>query len=121
MIGDTLLTDPDVSVEEYLKEMPGNQFTINLCIEQVAGSSTRVASALRQLMDGVPEISGHITLYIAEADLIAQIRDYITTHGEIFAEFDDMTAQALIGSVPFENGNFSLVELLLDQEQKKIL
>lgn len=109
MLGDTLLTDPMVTVEEYLKDGP-NKFTVYLCMNQEKASARNIAESTGKMMDGISEISGSVSFYLTDTEQMKSIQEYVTSHDDTYGDFDEMVAEAYIGSVKFENGNFYLSE-----------
>lgn len=115
MLGDSVLTDPEVTLEDYLADAPGNRFVVNLCIEPIEDSAKAIASELFHLLDGIQGINGSMKIYLTDVELMEKVQEYVKSHDNTYHDFDEMTQEALIGSVPFENGTFSLTEIRLKE------
>lgn len=107
---DTLLIDPLVSLEDYIKEMPENKYAIYLCIDRENLNSKNVVSSLIHMMDGISEMNGTLYIYLPDSSLMAQIQEYVRTNDDIYSDFDKMTKDAYIGFVDFQNGSLTLTE-----------
>lgn len=110
MFSDSLVTDPEISLEAYVQAEPANKFTIYLCLEQDGANAENIVSSLAHMMDGISDISGSVSIYLADSSLMLEIQQYVTSHDNTYGEFDEMVEKARIGSVEFENSNFSLTE-----------
>jgi hypothetical protein len=110
MLSDSLIEDPNVSLETYQKEEPWNRFTIYLCMDQDGANIQNIVSSLADMLNGTADISGSVSMYLGDAEMLAEIQNYVTSHDDTYSEFDEMTENVRIGSVPFENGHFSLTE-----------
>ncbi|MCD7884797.1 MAG: hypothetical protein LUI87_14000 [Lachnospiraceae bacterium] len=110
MLGDTLLTNPEVSLEDYLAEYPSARFTIYLCIEEGGCSASNIVSAAAHMLDNLPAINGSIVLYLADAELMTKIQDYVASNVKIYTDFDRMTEDAEVGIAAVNEGKFSLTE-----------
>lgn len=110
MFAGSLVTDPEILLEEYVKREPENKFTVYLCMDKNGASAENIVSASVDMMNGISGISGSVSVYLGDAKLLVDIQEYVTSHDTTYAEFDDMTGEARIGSVPFENGSFCLTE-----------
>ena len=109
MLGDTLLTDPMVSLEDYMKDGP-NKFTVYLCMNQENANIQNIAEALGKLLDGITGIHGSIAFYLMDSELLKNVQEYVTSHDDTYGDFDEMVEDAYIGSTEFENGSFYLSE-----------
>ena len=109
MLGDTLLTDPMVSLEDYMKDGP-NKFTIYLCMNQENANIQNIAAALGKMLDGITGIGGSIAFYLMDSELMQNVQEYVTSHDDTYGDFDEMVEDAYIGSTEFENGSFYLAE-----------
>ncbi|MCD8103795.1 MAG: hypothetical protein LUF35_02030 [Lachnospiraceae bacterium] len=110
MLGDTLFTDPEISLEDYLTEYPSTRFTIYLCIEEEECSASNIVSAAAHMLDNLPAINGSIVLYLADAEMMAKIQDYVVSNVKTYTDFDRMAEEARIGLVAVNNGRFTLTE-----------
>lgn len=115
MFSDSLITDPEISLEAYIQSEPANKFTIYLCLEQKETNIESIVSSVNHMMDGIPEISGSVSIYLVDSKLLTKIQEYVTTHDNTYSEFDEMVEDARIGSVEFENGNFYLPGSILKE------
>ena len=109
MLGDTLLTDPMVSLEDYMKDGP-NKFTVYLCMNQENANIQNITEALGKLLDGITGIHGSIAFYLMDSELLKNVQEYVTSHDDTYGDFDEMVEDAYIGSTEFENGSFYLSE-----------
>ena len=109
MQGDTLLTDPMVSLEDYMKDGP-NKFTVYLCMNQENANIQNITEALGKLLDGITGIHGSIAFYLMDSELLKNVQEYVTSHDDTYGDFDEMVEDAYIGSTEFENGSFYLSE-----------
>lgn len=110
MLDGTAVTDPEVTLKEYMKEGPGNRFTIYLCIDKERAAIGNIVSAIGNMLNDLTEMSGTLCLYLGNQGMLSDIQEYVTSHDNTYSEFDEMTEDAYIGSVRFENGNLSLTE-----------
>lgn len=110
MLTGIMITDPDVTLEEYRKEAPGNLFTIYLCINKREADAQNIIDSLNNLFSGISGISGSLCLYLADDDMMTAIQDYVTSHDTTYSDFDNMTEKEYLGSVDFADGNFYLSE-----------
>lgn len=110
MFSESLVADPEILLEEYVKKEPGNEFTIYLCMDKNGASVENIVAASVDMMNGISGISGSVSIYLLDTELLADIQEYVTSHDTTYAEFDDMTDEARVGCVPFENGGFCLTE-----------
>lgn len=110
MFSASLVTDQKISMEEYIGKEPENSYTIYLCLDEEGASVQNIIDASINMMNGIPGIKGSVSFYLADAELLSDIREYVKSHDTTYAEFDDMTEEAWIGSVSFENGSFCLTE-----------
>ena len=113
LLEDTVLTDPEISVSEYMEENPGNKFMVYLFIEPQKGSVSNIMESLLHMMDGITTVSGTVFFYLADANLLEDIQEYVSSQDDLYTDFDRMTEDAYIGSVKFEKGYFSLSETAL--------
>ena len=109
MLGDTLLTDPMVSLEDYMKDGP-NKFTVYLCMNQENANIQNITEALGKLLDGITGIHGSIAFYLMDSELLKNVQEYVTSHDDTYGDFDEMVEDAYIGSTEFENGSFYVSE-----------
>ena len=109
MLGNTLLTDPMVSLEDYMKDGP-NKFTVYLCMNQENANIQNITEALGKLLDGITGIHGSIAFYLMDSELLKNVQEYVTSHDDTYGDFDEMVEDAYIGSTEFENGSFYLSE-----------
>ena len=110
MLDGTVITDPEVSLADYMAEGPGNRFTVYLCMDKNGADTGNITAAAAKMLEGLPQLSGSLCIYLAEPELLADIQDYVESHDNTYTEFDEMTDEAYIGSVGFENGSLSLTE-----------
>lgn len=110
MLDETLLTDPMISLEEYLQDSPGEEFTIHLFIVMRENSPGEIAAALINLMDGVQNLNGSVCIYLAESESLQKAKEYIESHVRLYQEFIDLTDKDYIGSVEVNNSSFVLTE-----------
>lgn len=108
MLGGSALDNPNVTLEEYMQDSPGNQFTVHLCIEREDARAQNIVSALSNMMKDIPDVSGMICIYLADESMLSDIREYVWAHDATYGDFEDMTDEAYIGAVEFVNGNFDL-------------
>lgn len=108
MLDDTLLTDPMISLEDYLKDSPGEEFTVHLFIEMKENSLEEIANALINLMNGVQNLNGSICLYLVDSESLQETKEYIESHTRLYQEFMDLTDKSYIGSVELNNSSFVL-------------
>lgn len=110
LIGDTVLTDPMVALEDYMKEAPGNKFTIYLCMDEQNADAQNIVTVLKNMLDDISGINGSIVFFLPNAELLLKIQEYVVSHDDTYDEFDKMVEDAYIGSVKVENGSFILTE-----------
>ena len=115
MLEDTLLTDPTISIEEYLKEETSNIFTIYLCIDQNGSSAQNIVTSVNNMLNGLPEFSGSVEIFLTDTNLLARIKEYVESNSDTYFEFDEMTEDTYIGTISFENGHVALTEYTLNK------
>ena len=115
MLDETVITDPEVSLADYMAEGPGNRFTVYFCIDKNGADAGNIALAAAGMFKDLPQMSGSLCIYLAEPELLADIQDYVESHDDTYTEFDEMTDEAYIGSESFENGGLSLTERKLKE------
>ena len=108
MLDDTLLADPNVSLDEYLKDSPGEQFTVHFFIVQKENTLNEIATSLINLMDGIEGLNGSVCLYLSDEKLLQEVQDYTSSHVKLYQEFMNLTDSVYIGSVEVTNGSFFL-------------
>ena len=108
MLDDTLLAYPNVSLDEYLKDSPGEQFTVHLFIVQKENTLNEIATSLINLMDGIEGLNGSVCLYLSDEKLLQEVQDYTSSHIKLYQKFMDLTDSAYMGSVEVTNGSFFL-------------
>lgn len=109
-ISGTVVTDPEVTLDDYLKESPKNVFTVYVFLDEENANAQNIVSAFSNLLSGLPSLRGTMTLYLVDPELLGNIQEYLNTHDNTYAEFDDMTEDAYIGYVDFGDGVISLTE-----------
>ena len=108
MLDDTLLTDPMISLEDYLKDSPGEEFTVHLFIEIKENGLEEIANALINLMNGVQNLNGSVCMYLVDSESLQKTKEYIESHTRLYQEFMDLTDKSYIGSVEVNNSSFVL-------------
>lgn len=116
MIEVTVLDDVNITVEEYMKLSPKNQFVIYLNYSPEAATAEQTYIALQNILKGAECVSGQIQLYIMEEDMLKNVQDYVENNAALYDEYDDMVEQYLAGILDVENG-----KLINTEEVKKIL
>ncbi len=110
MLDGTAVTDAMVTLEDFMKEGPGNRFTVYLFMNREGAAVQNIVSAFGNILNDLTEMSGTVCLYLADEEMLAGVQEYVTSHDNTHSEFDEMTEEAYIGSVSFENGRISLTE-----------
>ncbi len=103
------LEDPDVTLSEYLEEGP-NRFGIQLFLRHTDAEAVDIVMALLPMMEGLEEVDGWVSIYFVDDAMMEDVKEYIATHDQLYDEFREMTEDAYIGTIDFEQGGFSLTE-----------
>ncbi len=110
MLGETLLTDPEILLEDYLAEYPYSRFTVYLCINRDGCSASNIVSSVAHMLDDIPAINGSITIYLPNAELMNRIQEYVASNVTTYTDFDRMVEEVRIGSLAVNEGKFALTE-----------
>ena len=106
----TLLTDPEISFEAYIQEMPETKFYIHIFIDHQASTKKELVNELLKTADGFPQLNGSLCLYFGTEEQLNNIREYAESHNELYREFQTMTDDMYIGTYKIVNGNVLLTE-----------
>lgn len=113
ILGYSMSTDPNISLENFMKENYGSEFVISLCLDKKDADIANIVSASVNMLNGISGMKGTVCIYLTETDVLTEIQEYVTTHDKVYGEFQDITEDAYIGHVDFENSGFVLTESAL--------
>lgn len=114
MLEGTVLTDPEVSLEDYLAD-GSNKFTIYLCMDENGADVKNITTAMLNMMKDISRIRGSVAIYLADSETLAWIQEYVTLHDDTEEDFFERTDPAYIGSIQFEDGKLSVSEVELKE------
>ncbi len=112
MLPGTAITDPNASLKAFLEDGP-NKFYIYVCIAKQEESDGTISKELSHILDGLEQIDGTLQLYYVDQELLSDIQGYVTSHDKVYTEFDEMTRDASICTIPFKNSSITIPSILL--------
>ncbi len=114
MLEGTVLTDPEVSMQDYLADGP-NKFTIYLCMDENGADVKNITTAMLNMMKDISGIRGSVAIYLADSETLAWIEEYVISHDDTEEDFFERTDPAYIGSIQFEDGKLPVSEVELKE------
>lgn len=115
VLDSTLLTDPEISFEEYMQEMPETKFYIHIFINHQTSTKKELVNELLKTANGFYQLNGSLCLYVGTEEQINNVREYAESHNELYHEFQTMTDDMYIGTYKIINGKVLLTEYELTE------
>ena len=107
MFEPVMLSNPGITLKEFMEETPKNKFTINVNYAPDTTNSEEVYAGLLNILNDMEGISGKIHLYIMEESNIASVQEYMETHDQCYDEYEGMVESYSVGLIDFENGTIT--------------
>lgn len=111
----TVLTNPEVSLEDYMKDAPKERFNIHVFINHQESSLADIARELNKTLDGISHLNGSLCLYLGSEEQIEKVREYTESHDELYQEFKELTDPLYVGTFDIVSGNVSVTEYALQE------
>lgn len=111
MVENSLLTDPNLTIDEYMQKWPNSEFTIylNYCPDN-EGNTVDMDALYNELIhafDGLESMSGCICLYLVDEDTMADMQEYRQTHDKCYSDYDERAERYYVGKIEFEKGRLT--------------
>lgn len=115
MSGDSICSDPDVSVEEFATEWePYNRYYVYLYlpedISQSGADAGQVYSVLANALSDLPQIKGNLSVYVSDDDMLAKVSEYVESNTGLYNDYFKMTQDDFRGQFDFENGSLAITQ-----------
>ena len=115
VLDSTLLTDPDISFEDYMQEMPETKFYLHIFINHQTSTKKELANELLKVAYCFYKLNGSLCLYTGTEEQINNVREYAESNNELYHEFQTMTDDLYIGTYKIVNGKVLLTEYELTE------
>ena len=115
MSGDSICSDPNVSVEEFAtKWEPYNRYYVYLYLpEEVSQSGAdagEIYSALTNALSDLPQIKGNLSIYVSDDAMLGKVHEYVESNTGLYDDYFKMTEKDFRGQFDFENGSISIMQ-----------
>lgn len=105
MSGDSLCPDPDISVEQFVKDWePGNRYYVYLYLPEDPADASAVYDCISRCFSGLEMLKGNISIYRCNDQVLSSVQDYVESNTGIYSDYAELTNPYLCGQFGFENG-----------------
>lgn len=108
---ETLSTDTDITLEDYLKENPGNRFSIYLYLDKADAEKENVISSAAKMMEGISGIEGSVSIYLTDSETLSKVQEYVSAHAYTDTAFDELAESDYLGSVKLSEDTDMMTEM----------
>lgn len=98
------LDDPDISLEDFMKESPKNTFTFHVHYVPDNTDSEQFYNTLTDMFKGMELINGKVHLYIADEAQLKDVQEYVENHDRCYDNFERMTDSYSVGIYDVRQG-----------------
>lgn len=106
-VGPTELSDPDISIKDFLQVQPEERFLIYLVINEKSieeMDNGKIYDTIVAMFDNLPNISGKLNLYVTDAQTIEGVNTYITKHAVPDSGLAELLDKATtVGTMYYDN------------------
>ncbi len=113
VIDNCTIRDAEISVEEYMKTVPEQGFTIHFFYvpeEDGEPDPAMLSSELQKTASGIPTIHGTLKLYLTDEKTLAQVQEYMDSHTEPGFGFAELSDGILVHEIRFRDGIVPVTE-----------
>lgn len=102
--------DSDMSISEFVEQIPENSFAVYLhyCPEQ--DSAQNVYQALSKTFNHLEMLKGNIQFYITDEKTLKSVQGYFEENSKIYSEYKKILENSHHIIIPFENGTIQMTE-----------
>lgn len=123
LVENSLLTDKNISLEEYAQKWPDPIVNIyfNYCPdnENMTVDVDEFYETLTHALDGLESFNGSIYLYMVDEGIMDYMQEYRETHDQCYYDYKEKTDRYYLGYIKFEKGKIQITKEDLKKMMEK--
>lgn len=100
----------DMSIETFCSMKEGERFVIYLFYTPKEGVSEETYNALKNIVNGLPTLSGNIQLFVVEEKVLKKIQNYWEENANFYYELEEILGDTKNIEIPFQGEKISITQ-----------
>lgn len=110
MFPDSVSTDPELSLEEYLATESTNFFTVYLYMDPEGESPESIWLNISDMFKGMDQARGSLEIYFADDQTMEKAREYVESHASLEESYAEIGRDCHVMGIKYEDGKLDITE-----------